>query len=442
MNFLNRIITKKMLRFVILSLLVITFDLNIFSEPFILNKSQLKALSIPMMRLQISGMPNFLDETVVYYQSGATDGFDNQYDSYKLLGPNNAPHISQEYNSLLMAINGIEPVVQTFSINILVTAPVTANYTITAIDFANLPKGTCVYLHDLVTGTNVNILASPYTFNLSNTTSTPRFVLLITHYQISTVSNLTQPTCQLVNGGGFKIKGTNNGPWNYVWKDSVGTIIKSSLYSYNNDSLENLSNGNYSVEITSANNLCYYSDTTFFISPVILPAVSFIAVDTIFASITQNYFIVNQSTDCQNYYWNFGDGIGSSNDAQPTYNYSIPGLYKTKLIGISFSGCADSSEKYIHVIDLATSIINEIVQSIKLIDSGNNLFRIKSNMFFQDALFIDVFNLEGKLILKQVDVLNDNNEIVLDLNNKIAGVYVIQIGNKDGILTRSKIFIK
>ncbi len=442
MIFLNRIITKKILRFIILSLLLIAFDLNIFCTPFTLNKTELKTSSVPMMRLQVSGVPNFLDETVVYYQSGATDGFDNQYDSYKLLGPNNAPHISQEYNSLLMAINGIEPVVQTFSINILVTAPVTANYTITAIDFANLPKGTCVYLHDLFTGTVVNILVSPYTFNLSNTTSTSRFVLLITHYQISTLSNLIQPTCQSVNGGGFKIAGTNNGPWNYIWKDSVGTIIKSSFYSYNSDSLENLSNGNYSVEIASANDLCYYSDTTFFISPVIVPTVSFITSDTINASVTQNYTTFNQSINCQSYYWTFGDGIGNSNDAEPTYSYPIPGFYKTKLIGVSFSGCVDSSEKYIHVIDLATSIATETAQNIKVIDAGNNLFIIKSNTFFQDELFIDVFNLEGKLILKQLDKLNDHNEILFNLNNNPIGMYVIQIGTKDNAPICSKIFIK
>ena len=174
-------------KFLLLYAVLILLNLNGLGHTVLSTK---KTNSVPMMRLMMSGAPNYLDETVVYYQIGATDGFDTEYDAYKLIGPNSAPHISQEYNSTLMAINGINPVSPTFSINIKTTTHITGSYTITAADFAFLPAGTCVYLNDLVTGSTVNILAGPYVFNLLSSTTSSRFVLTITHFELPMTSNI------------------------------------------------------------------------------------------------------------------------------------------------------------------------------------------------------------------------------------------------------------
>ena len=144
----------------------------IFSIFLIISGFQL--VSVPMIRLKMNGLVNSLDETVIYYQAGATAGFDASYDSYFLPGPNPAPHISQQCNSVLMAINGIAPVSQTFSMSIKATTHMTGNFTITAVDFEELPAGTCASLIDLATGNTVNILANPYSFLLQDTTSAPR----------------------------------------------------------------------------------------------------------------------------------------------------------------------------------------------------------------------------------------------------------------------------
>ncbi len=227
-----------------------------------------------MIRLKMNGLTNAYDETVVYFQAGATTGFDGNYDAYFLSGPNPAPHISQEYNSVLMAINGVAPVSQTFSINILVTTPTSGSFTISAADFEELPAGTCVYLKDLNTGNSTNVLTSSYAFVLQNTTNAPRFVLIITNYSLAFTSSLIQPNCAPGSTGSYKLQGTGNGPWNYTWKDSAGSILKTSVNLFGSDSLSNLAAGNYSVQIIS-NDGCYSGNANFTIQKPLLSAVPF-----------------------------------------------------------------------------------------------------------------------------------------------------------------------
>lgn len=433
---------SKIVKQVILFSFLMCIVCNAMSNSLFLNEGNLRVASTPMMRLQMKGLVNSSDETIIYYQEGATDGFDSEYDAYKIVGPNSAPHISQMHNSILMVINGVQPVIETFSINITATTPTTGNFTITATDFTYLPKGTCVYLNDLITGNIVNILTSPYVFNLSNSTTTSRFVLSITHFQLPTIASLTQPTCQLYNGGKFKITGTSNAPWNYTWKDSTGTIVKTLLNSYDSDSLENLANGNYTIEIGSAVNSCYFSETSFTINQIILPTVSFISPDTVTASVMKNYSILNQSSNCENYSWDFGDGTESSNEFEPNHNYTICGLYKTKLMGVSSTGCIDSTENFVNVIDVATKIAVELNQNIKLTDIGNNQFKITQGNFPASDLSINLIDLEGKNILNQSKFSNGNEDILLDLNTFKSGIYVLSIGYKDKVLKSSKIIIK
>lgn len=440
--FLSLYNKTKIAKQAVLSFLFLCVVSNAMSNSLFSNEENLRVASTPMMRLQMKGLANSSDETIIYYQEGATDGFDSEFDAYKIVGPTAAPHISQMYNSVLMVINGIQPVIQTFSINIKATTPTTGNFTITATDFAFLPKGTCVYLNDLITGNVVNILTNPYTFNLSNSTTTPRFVLSITHFQLTTITSLTQPTCQLFNGGKFKVTGTSNAPWNYIWKDSTGAIVKTLLNTYDSDSLENLTNGNYTIEITSAVNSCYFNETAFAINQIILPTVAFTAPDTVTASIMKNYSTLNQSSNCENFYWDFGDGTQNSNEFEPSHNYTMCGLYKTKLTGVSSSGCIDSTINVVNVIDVATSLIVELNQNIKLIDLGNNQFKITMGNFQANDLFVNLIDLEGKTILNQSRFSNGNEDLLLDLNTFKCGVYALSIGYKDKVLKSSKIIIK
>jgi PKD repeat protein len=411
----------------------------VFPVLFMMLSFQLAA--VPMVRLQMNGFSGYYDETVVYYQTGAASCFDSNYDSYFLAGPNPAPHISQQCNSVFIAINGIEPVSQTFSINIKTTTHLTGSFTITAADFEELPAGTCVSLRDRVTGASVNILSTPYSFVLQDTTSTARFVLTISSYSLSFTSGLMQPSCQLSNGGSFKVSGAGNGPWNCTWKDAMGDTVKTSWNVSGSDSLDNLSSGNYTVEMTSADG-CFSNAAsfTFAINPVVLPIVSFTSPDSITAGL-QNFNPSNESVNCAAYAWDFGDNTSSSASFEPSYNYQAPGFYQVKLRGSSSTGCADSMYKSVVVLSIATGMKKELSESTILADLGNKHYQLRLSQDLGGELGICLLSLEGKVLFQQSQAVTAGSEIQLDLSNLNTGIYLLSLNHNNQVVISRKVLV-
>lgn len=61
---------------------------------------------------------------------------------------------------------------------------------------------------------------------------------------------------------------------------------------------------------------------------------------------------INNTTPPQSYFWDFGDGIGTSTEANPSYTYPQPGTYTVKLSNVD--GCKDtiSQEVSVNFIDI------------------------------------------------------------------------------------------
>lgn len=400
-----------------------------------------KTTTVSLFRLKMQGLPNYLDECVFYYQEGATDGFDSNYDAYKLFGPNPAPRISIDNDSLLMSINGIPQVSQTYSTNILTTTHISGSFTITAADVQGLPSGTCLILKDLHTNTITNLLISPYVFTLSNTTTSSRFILTITYNTLPITSNLIQPTCEVTNGGKAVIMGNTAAPWNYIWRDSLGTVIKTSLGIIMYDSLDNLTNGKYNVEITSTSNACLRNEISFNINKTVAPLIYFTSPDSIIFSSSNSFSPNNLSSNSSSYYWDFGDGVGSSTDFEPNYNYSAPGTYLTKLVGISSTGCKDSVLKPVQIVDFSTDIFSKSNGKVLLLDLGDNQFMIKLTQYPLNTLSMNVISLDGRESFQKNYSVNDNN-VLINLNHLNVGLYLLQFKSIERELLLSKVYIK
>jgi trimeric autotransporter adhesin len=225
------------------------------------------ALSAPMVRINIKGYSGTQDETVIYYQSGATAGFDAGYDAYKLTGPNPAPHISQEQGGILLAINGIEYVQQSFSIAIKVSTPASSTFTISASDFAELPLGTSVYLKDCFTGITTNILLGDYRFQLSDTTSNSRFIIFIHGVQQSeqTPVNEIKVTNKTEKKLSIKSTGKDRKDYEVELLNIIDrrSIIRETLAAGNSEEalldLQNVEKGLYILSISSKKGIVYQS---------------------------------------------------------------------------------------------------------------------------------------------------------------------------------------
>lgn len=397
--------------------------------------------TVPLFRIQMRGVPVTNDEVVFYYQQGATNGFDNDYDAYHLFGPNPIPHISIDNDSLLLTINGIPPVVNTYTTLLLVTTPVSGTFTLSTADVQDLPTGTCVTLNDLYTNTSVNLLQTPYVFNLSDTTTVSRFLLTISYNSLPVISNLVQPSCQLSNAGKFSLRGNGFAPWNFTWKDTFGNVIKTTNGVYTNDSLNNLSSGAYVVEIISASNACKRNVVSFNINEVVVPIVGFSTTDSISVGVYNNFTTTNLSTNCSNYIWNFGDGNEISGVFEPTYTYSVSGNYSAKLVGISSTGCMDSVIKNVFVADLSTNLNQTNNKEVLLSDLGNNTFHLQLSKPVFDNLDVRVISLNGQESFS-LTLANSQSRELINLNSLNTGLYLLSISSQNKELLTTKIYIK
>ncbi|MDJ0366694.1 DUF4394 domain-containing protein [Hymenobacter sp. H14-R3] len=128
------------------------------------------------------------DETFVYFEQGATAGFDGKFDAYKLANPSGyylgtAATVAAGDQPTGLSIDGRNPLVATSATEVIavqLSAP-TGTYSLTATSLLNFASaGTQVYLRDALLGTLTNLATTPnYSFSIAaNSASTGRFSLV------------------------------------------------------------------------------------------------------------------------------------------------------------------------------------------------------------------------------------------------------------------------
>jgi PKD repeat protein len=380
----------------------------------------------PLIRLYLDGMNNYHDETVVYLQPGAGDGFDAGYDAIKRESETpGAPSIRLYDGTTQFQINGIAPISSNFSMPVGVRSGTSGTYTISLANF-NFPAGACINLYDTLTGITTDLNASDYAFALSSTDTTVRFVLNITLLPLNITSDLIQPTCAAPASGTIKVSGSNSGPWNYTWKDDTGNVIKTSVNKLTEDTLGGLSGGNYTIEVNTVGQ-CDNHTSVFSVTGILLPIAQFTAADTIDLSTGGNVMFTNSSVNGQSFDWSFGDQLGSSVLSDPNYSYQSAGVYSVQLIVTSNSGCTDSLTKTVVVKSNATGM-----ESI----AGNNEFILKTlanNTYVLEADLkaemsaIYLADNSGKTITDYGIVRAPQYHLNMNLNDLKSGIYYLNV---------------
>ncbi len=164
---------------------------NTSSNP-LLKTSNTSTIDIgTVFRLKVDGFNGESDETVIRFHSNATTAFDGKWDARKFFqtpgyagfpGPYSAyttistKSLNQDYS-----INSLPPVQSPSNtvIPVLVKVPATGQYTISPLETANLPAGSCIILKDKLLGINHDLRTGPYICTIADTTSTPRFELTV-----------------------------------------------------------------------------------------------------------------------------------------------------------------------------------------------------------------------------------------------------------------------
>jgi hypothetical protein len=157
---------------------------------------RLAAETRPMLRLSLASgrqaatVATAKDEAFIYYEQGATAGYDGQFDAYKIANPSGyylgtAAQVPAGTPELGLSISGRAPLAATSASEVVpvwLSVPA-GSYSLTAtslVNFATMAGGTDVQLRDALTGTLTNLATTPsYSFEVAaNAPSTGRFSLL------------------------------------------------------------------------------------------------------------------------------------------------------------------------------------------------------------------------------------------------------------------------
>jgi hypothetical protein len=140
----------------------------------------------PLVQLTLQDAGNALaDETTIYFEKGATSGFDALYDAEKLTNPTGL-NCSSSQNGRFFSING-QPELSNSQrvVPLAMGVPAAGVYTLTASQLLNLST-VPVYLRDLLLGTLIDLHQQPvYQFTVSNAAvlNTTRFELVFSPQQ-------------------------------------------------------------------------------------------------------------------------------------------------------------------------------------------------------------------------------------------------------------------
>ncbi|GAA3920942.1 T9SS type A sorting domain-containing protein [Hymenobacter algoricola] len=136
----------------------------------------------PLVQLELRGTTGPTDALYAYAQSGATPGFDSQYDAAKLPNSTGLNLASITPAGELLAIDGRPAFTAGTDLPLTVAVPNAGTYTLTTVELLNLPVSLDAFLIDAVTGQAVNLSLQPtYSFAVTaaqaGTTLVGRFSL-------------------------------------------------------------------------------------------------------------------------------------------------------------------------------------------------------------------------------------------------------------------------
>lgn len=280
-----------------------------------------------LLKLDLLGN-GYSDETVIRFNSLATNGFDNDFDAQKFFSNNYVvPGIATMNDTLQMAINTLPLLTNDLSLPVKVIVGVSGTYTIKIDSLTHIASNSsCLILEDLLTGNQIDLRTTGnYSFYISDTTVFPRFLI---HIGKSISVAAVSPVCHGSATGSISAKGVGSGPWNYIWSNSLGTQIQNHSSISGADTLFNVSGGLYTVVIGGNTSFCgnMISETIIVDEPSAINAQA--NVYNTSCSNSSDGEIVITSTDGgaypYNYSWSNGmTGVDNNNLLNGTYSLTV-----------------------------------------------------------------------------------------------------------------------
>jgi hypothetical protein len=397
-----------------------TTDLNptFFSQPAVVND---------VLRLELV-KDNRQDEILIFFApSMATDNFDALTDAKKLLP------FDTEYSFVYsiagndkLAMNGLGE----FNIDKMIPLGIKVSsagmHQIVATDLSSFAPSAMVYLYDAETGTVQNLRSNPsYSFNLPAGTNEGRFFIQFT----PAVQLAVTATSCVGNGNDGKVNLTYNSTStiNVVVKNETGNVIATIANFNGQQTINNLTAGNYEITYTYANG---YASVDYFTISAVTPVNMQASVSTSTAVIGENInFSSVNPTGATN--WNFGDGVTAmGNDVNHIYNAN--GNYIVTATA-SNGECEQMIEISVNI-SSATGIENVNNQSTQWL-IANNQITVKLAEAIAQNTAIELFDLSGKLVYSNT-ISKGQTQHNIPTAKFADGIYVAKLILNDNTVTK------
>ena len=179
------------------------------------------------------------------------------------------------------------------------------------------------------------------------------------------------------------------------------------------------SSGIYSVTIIDPISDCTISDTVN-VTIEIAPEASFI-----YTISGLTVFFENTTPGTGTYFWNFGDGDGST-ETNPTHTYTSEGDHNVVLFAENDCGTSE----YTVVITLQnTGINNPAFQSIKIFPNpANQFFIVELDNLSGREMFLEMYNMNGEKVNSALEnqIVNENS-VSVNISDLPTGIYMVKM---------------
>ena len=369
------------------------------------------------------------DQTVVGFNSNATDVFDPQFDANKLGGALNRHTLYTVNAGKWMAKNILNSIANTSTVDMGFEPGKSGNYILSFDNLNGFDPTVYIYLEDKALNIFHNVRNGNYSFAADSADNWNRFVL---HFTPPAQVSTTEGTC--TNGGSINIQQPGSAYWNYTLADSNNATVTTGLLNQNSTVSVTVAPGVYTLTLIDTNN--YVAVKAVVVNGYQMANATFLISRDII-QVNQGITLTAVSNINTVYNWNLGDGSSALGNEIPV-SYAQPGVYAVNLSVTNTDGCTAGNTRIVTVTAKDATGIGNV--------NGESELSIWSN---SNNVYVDFSSSSGKAEISIYDILGQQlgsykitaTGLFTTPVNAIAEGYVIVMIKEDNKLTTKKLFI-
>jgi hypothetical protein len=384
-----------------------------------------------IIRLKIEGGTG-ADETVIYFDSNATDNYDRDLDAVKMTSASSPNIYSLSDDSVDLSINVLGKFIKDKSVPLVFDIKTNGLYIISLTEFKQADTTTMVYLEDRLQNKFYNLISiTKSNFILEKSKIQNRFFI---HFKLPLRITSIDETCNQ-NDGKIIIVNPSESFWSAKLFYSNGmTLVQSKDTILGEFEFNNLDGKTYSLILVKPSDpytqvLSITVDSAITINP------NFNGNEKVLTGQLIR-FEAEQYNKNFKYEWDMGDGYVYSDTSFVEHIYLDPAIYIVRLT-IIYGSCSDHTENEVVVLkdNITTTYDSKNILNIYPNPTKNHI-TFNFDKSYRDIEIIDLY---GKKQTNFQILENSNKTIKLDVSKLDEGLYFISVLNFDLSIKKIKL---